>query len=134
MLYSARESSNLPELEATVYSTVRPSYPVTLENSRVLYPRSSEHKLDSPEPYNKSSSARSAKEQHQPSEPVATAEIGEVDYESLPTNNLWQHLLAGAMAGIMEHCCMYPVDCVKVGLMQCLQCIAYGIGIMPATA
>ena len=40
--------------------------------------------------------------------------MGEIDYESLPTNNLWQHLLAGAMAGMMEHCCMYPVDCVKV--------------------
>lgn len=40
--------------------------------------------------------------------------MGEVDYESLPTNNLWQHLLAGAMAGLMEHCAVYPVDCVKV--------------------
>lgn len=41
--------------------------------------------------------------------------MGEIDYESLPTNNLWQHLLAGAMAGLMEHCAVYPVDCVKVG-------------------
>lgn len=40
--------------------------------------------------------------------------MGEVDYESLPTNSLWQHLLAGALAGMMEHCSMYPVDCVKV--------------------
>lgn len=45
--------------------------------------------------------------------------MGEVDYESLPTNNLWQHLLAGAMAGMMEHCCMYPVDCVKVMADAC---------------
>lgn len=41
--------------------------------------------------------------------------MGEVDYESLPTNSLGLHLLAGALAGTMEHCCMYPVDCVKVG-------------------
>ena len=48
-------------------------------------------------------------------------DIGEVDYESLPTHNLWQHLVAGAMAGMMEHCCMYPVDCVKVR-NKCLGC------------
>ena len=37
------------------------------------------------------------------------------DYESLPeTTTLTTHLMAGAIAGIMEHCVMYPVDCVKV--------------------
>ena len=41
-------------------------------------------------------------------------DMGEADYESLPSDNLWQHLLAGGMAGVMEHCFMYPVDCVKV--------------------
>ena len=38
----------------------------------------------------------------------------EVDYESLPTDKLLPHLLAGGAAGVMEHCTMYPVDCVKV--------------------
>ena len=38
----------------------------------------------------------------------------EVDYESLPTDKLLPHLIAGGAAGILEHCTMYPVDCVKV--------------------
>jgi len=39
------------------------------------------------------------------------------DYESLPqTSSTSTHMLAGAAAGIMEHCVMYPVDCVKVGI------------------
>ena len=50
--------------------------------------------------------------------------MGEAEYESLPTDNLWQHLLAGGMAGMMEHCFMYPVDCVKVsngaGSLSCV--------------
>lgn len=41
-------------------------------------------------------------------------EMGELDYESLPTDRLSAHLVAGSAAGIMEHCIMYPVDCVKV--------------------
>ncbi len=41
-------------------------------------------------------------------------EMEEVDYESLPTDRLSAHLLAGGAAGMMEHCFMYPVDCVKV--------------------
>lgn len=45
--------------------------------------------------------------------------MGEVDYESLPTEKLSTHLCAGAAAGIMEHCAMYPVDCVKV----CVCCV-----------
>ena len=47
-------------------------------------------------------------------EPCTSAEP-EIDYEGLPqgaaTNT---HMLAGAVAGIMEHCLMYPIDCVKV--------------------
>jgi len=36
-------------------------------------------------------------------------------YEALPpTTTVYQHMLAGAAAGITEHCIMYPVDCVKV--------------------
>jgi hypothetical protein len=38
----------------------------------------------------------------------------ESEYESLPTERVAIHLMAGAMAGVMEHCVMYPVDCVKV--------------------
>ncbi|KAI5715068.1 hypothetical protein M8J77_010032 [Diaphorina citri] len=38
------------------------------------------------------------------------------DYESLPTTNVQTHMVAGAAAGVMEHCVMYPLDSVK----QCL--------------
>lgn len=39
----------------------------------------------------------------------------EDEYESLPeTSTVSTHMLAGAAAGIMEHCVMYPLDCVKV--------------------
>ncbi|XP_071828307.1 mitoferrin-1-like [Apostichopus japonicus] len=38
----------------------------------------------------------------------------EYDYESLPeTSSFTTFMIAGAIAGIMEHCVMYPVDCVK---------------------
>lgn len=36
------------------------------------------------------------------------------DYESLPTASVGVHMTAGAFAGIMEHCVMYPLDSVKV--------------------
>ncbi|XP_059586281.1 mitoferrin-2 isoform X2 [Alligator mississippiensis] len=43
------------------------------------------------------------------------------DYEALPQGaTVSAHLLAGAVAGVMEHCVMYPVDCVKTR-MQSLQ-------------
>lgn len=39
----------------------------------------------------------------------------EIDYEGLPQGVATStHMLAGAVAGIMEHCLMYPIDCVKV--------------------
>lgn len=39
----------------------------------------------------------------------------EVDYEGLPQGVATStHMLAGSVAGIMEHCLMYPIDCVKV--------------------
>ena len=41
------------------------------------------------------------------------------EYESLPTEKVTVHLAAGALAGVMEHCVMYPVDCVKVRSIQC---------------
>lgn len=39
----------------------------------------------------------------------------EDEYESLPSASTPVHMLAGAAAGIMEHCVMYPLDSVKVG-------------------
>lgn len=36
------------------------------------------------------------------------------DYESLPTTSIGTNMTAGAIAGIMEHCVMYPMDSVKV--------------------
>lgn len=47
----------------------------------------------------------------------STADMEEFDYESLPTDKLLPHLIAGGAAGIMEHCAMYPVDCVKVSAL-----------------
>lgn len=49
------------------------------------------------------------------------AEDHEHDYEGLPQGaSTRTHMLAGAVAGIMEHCLMFPVDCVKTR-MQSLQ-------------
>ncbi|KAK7861636.1 hypothetical protein R5R35_010139 [Gryllus longicercus] len=42
------------------------------------------------------------------------------DYETLPTKNVLTHMTAGAVAGVMEHCVMYPLDSVKTR-MQNLQ-------------
>ncbi|XP_069836096.1 mitoferrin-2 isoform X1 [Dendropsophus ebraccatus] len=45
----------------------------------------------------------------------------DLEYEALPEGStVTTHMLAGAVAGIMEHCLMYPVDCVKTR-MQSLQ-------------
>ncbi|XP_048362392.1 mitoferrin-2 [Sphaerodactylus townsendi] len=39
----------------------------------------------------------------------------EPDYEGLPRGSAAStHMLAGAVAGVLEHSLMYPVDCVKV--------------------
>ena len=39
----------------------------------------------------------------------------EDDYESLPPNaSTTDHMIAGAAAGVMEHCIIYPVDVIKV--------------------
>ncbi|KAK0084725.1 hypothetical protein PV325_006534 [Microctonus aethiopoides] len=35
------------------------------------------------------------------------------DYESLPTTSVGVNMTAGAFAGVMEHCVMYPLDSVK---------------------
>lgn len=42
----------------------------------------------------------------------------ESEYETLHTENLGVHMLAGAFAGIMEHCVMYPVDFVKTRMQS----------------
>nr|XP_057947586.1 mitoferrin-2-like [Doryrhamphus excisus] len=43
----------------------------------------------------------------------------EVDYEGLPHGaTTGTHMLAGAVAGIMEHCLMYPIDCVKTRMQS----------------
>ncbi|XP_067909199.1 mitoferrin-2 isoform X1 [Heterodontus francisci] len=45
----------------------------------------------------------------------------EVEYEGLPeTASTSTHMIAGAVAGVLEHCVMYPIDCVKTR-MQSLQ-------------
>lgn len=36
------------------------------------------------------------------------------DYESLPTTSVGINMTAGALAGILEHIVMYPLDSVKV--------------------
>ncbi|XP_071986760.1 mitoferrin-2 [Engystomops pustulosus] len=56
-----------------------------------------------------------------PDTELSAAEAGELEYEALPEGStVTTHMLAGAVAGIMEHCLMYPVDCVKTR-MQSLQ-------------
>ncbi|XP_066550055.1 mitoferrin-2 [Amia ocellicauda] len=53
--------------------------------------------------------------------PPEAAGIPEPEYEGLPQGaSTSTHMLAGAVAGIMEHCLMYPIDCVKTR-MQSLQ-------------
>lgn len=43
----------------------------------------------------------------------------ELDYESLPRFASFQvHMMAGAGAGILEHCLMYPVDAVKTRMQS----------------
>lgn len=42
------------------------------------------------------------------------------DYETLPTDNVGTHMIAGAIAGVMEHCLMYPLDSVKVRIPFCI--------------
>ncbi|ENN81934.1 mitoferrin-1 [Dendroctonus ponderosae] len=40
------------------------------------------------------------------------------DYETLPTDHVGTHMIAGAIAGIMEHCLMYPLDSVKTRMQS----------------
>lgn len=36
------------------------------------------------------------------------------DYEQLPTPSTATNMTAGAAAGVLEHCVMYPMDSIKV--------------------
>ncbi|CAN9510760.1 unnamed protein product [Ophioblennius macclurei] len=52
------------------------------------------------------------------SEPPSSVEP-EIEYEGLPQGAATgTHMLAGAVAGIMEHCLMYPIDCVKTRMQS----------------
>lgn len=52
---------------------------------------------------------------HRATSESSTSVEPEMDYEGLPQGAATStHMLAGAVAGIMEHCLMYPIDCVKV--------------------
>lgn len=41
------------------------------------------------------------------------------DYESLPTTSVAVNMTAGAIAGVLEHIVMYPMDSVKVSPFLC---------------
>lgn len=52
---------------------------------------------------------------HRATPETSTSIEPEIEYEGLPQGVATStHMLAGAVAGIMEHCLMYPIDCVKV--------------------
>nr|XP_045618519.1 mitoferrin-1-like [Procambarus clarkii] len=40
------------------------------------------------------------------------------DYESLPVGSVGVHMTAGALAGVMEHCLMFPIDSVKTRMQS----------------
>ncbi|KAF7264127.1 hypothetical protein GWI33_000597 [Rhynchophorus ferrugineus] len=50
------------------------------------------------------------------------------DYETLPTDNVGTHMIAGAIAGVMEHCVMYPLDSVKTRMQSLITPGSDGIG------
>ncbi|CAL2033071.1 unnamed protein product [Caenorhabditis brenneri] len=47
---------------------------------------------------------------------------GEDEYESLPTHSIPVHLAAGALAGAVEHCVMFPFDSVKTRMQSLCPC------------
>ena len=58
--------------------------------------------------------------------PPTLVEPDELDRHSTTSaDDVRVHLMAGAAAGIMEHCVMYPVDSVKVRFYRSLFCFPY---------
>ncbi|XP_049426808.1 mitoferrin-2-like [Epinephelus fuscoguttatus] len=56
---------------------------------------------------------------HRATPETSTSVEPEIDYEGLPQGAATStHMLAGAVAGIMEHCLMYPIDCVKTRMQS----------------
>lgn len=51
---------------------------------------------------------------HGKGKPSGNQMVSMDDYESLPSDKLSHIMMAGASAGIMEHCVMFPFDTVKV--------------------
>ena len=53
------------------------------------------------------------------------------DYESLPTHELYVHMIAGAVAGVAEHTLMFPIDSVKVlkkvDVCRCKLCLVQNL-------
>lgn len=47
------------------------------------------------------------------------------DYESLPTTSVSINMTAGALAGILEHIVMYPLDSVKVSTTTTITNVLY---------
>ena len=47
------------------------------------------------------------------------AEYGDYDdYEALPSSSLRAIVVAGSLAGVAEHCAMYPLDTVKTQMQS----------------
>ncbi|XP_076585003.1 mitoferrin-2-like [Chaetodon auriga] len=56
---------------------------------------------------------------HRATPETSTSVEPEIDYEGLPQGvSTSTHMLAGSVAGIMEHCLMYPIDCVKTRMQS----------------
>ncbi|KAM4583717.1 mitoferrin-2-like [Odontesthes bonariensis] len=56
---------------------------------------------------------------HRTTPETSTSVETDIDYEGLPQGVATStHMLAGSVAGIMEHCLMYPVDCVKTRMQS----------------
>uniref|UniRef100_A0A0M3I5V5 Mitoferrin-1 n=2 Tax=Ascaris TaxID=6251 RepID=A0A0M3I5V5_ASCLU len=48
--------------------------------------------------------------------------MDEGEYESLRTHRVWVHLSAGSLAGLTEHCVMFPFDLIKTRLQSLCPC------------
>ncbi|CAD6197212.1 unnamed protein product [Caenorhabditis auriculariae] len=48
--------------------------------------------------------------------------MAEDEYETLPTHSIPVHLAAGALAGAVEHCVMFPFDSVKTRMQSLCPC------------